>query len=183
MFHRAREADRGGLRRAHQLPQHGGSSEMRERSGRGSCPIVGFCRCGVLDRPTAAAAPALVALHTALSKGAGQRPFFISAGFGEFRSQLAWLLALNEPNANASSLMITIAKRTTNARSLATATTAIATHQVFYVKSVPMCLRQPSRLNIILFAFPDHSRTEKVPDVSCLSRGLRRAPVSDEAPR
>jgi len=57
------------------------------------------------------------------------------------------------------------------------------THQVFYVKSAPICLRQPSRLNVILFAFPDHSRTEKVSDVSCLSRGLRRAPVSDEAPR
>ena len=57
------------------------------------------------------------------------------------------------------------------------------THQVFYVKSAQICLRQPSRLNVILFAFPDHSRTEKVSDVSCLSRGLRRAPVSDEAPR
>ena len=56
-------------------------------------------------------------------------------------------------------------------------------HQVFYVKSAQMCLRQPSRLDVILFAFPDHSRTEKVSDVSCLSRGLRRAPVSDEAPR
>ena len=56
-------------------------------------------------------------------------------------------------------------------------------HQVFYVKSAPICLRQSSRLNVILFAFPDHSRTEKVSDVSCLSRGLRRAPVSDEAPR
>ena len=56
-------------------------------------------------------------------------------------------------------------------------------HQVFYVKSAQICLRQPSRLNVILFAFPDHSRTEKVSDVSCLSRGLRRAPVSDEAPR
>ena len=31
----------------------------------------------------------------------------------------------------------------------------------FYVKSAQMCLRQPSRLNAILFAFPDHSRTEK----------------------
>ena len=28
-----------------------------------------------------------------------------------------------------------------------------------------------------------YSRTEKVSDVSCLSRGLRRAPASDEAPR
>ena len=53
----------------------------------------------------------------------------------------------------------------------------------FYVKSAQICLRQPSRLNAILFAFPDHSRTEKVSDVSCLPRGLRRAPVSDEAPR
>ena len=35
------------------------------------------------------------------------------------------------------------------------------THQVFYVKSAPICLRQPSRLNAILFAFPGHSRTEK----------------------
>ena len=53
----------------------------------------------------------------------------------------------------------------------------------FYVKSAQICLRQPSRLNVILFAFPDHSRTEQVSDVSCLSRGLRRAPASDEAPR
>ena len=37
----------------------------------------------------------------------------------------------------------------------------------FYVKSAQICLRQPSRLNVILFAFPDHSRTEKVSDVSC----------------
>ena len=55
--------------------------------------------------------------------------------------------------------------------------------QVFNVKSVPICLRQPTRLNVILFASPGHSRTEKVSDVSCSSRGLRRAPVSDEAPR
>ena len=30
---------------------------------------------------------------------------------------------------------------------------------------------------------PDHSRTELVSDVSCLPRGLRRAPASDGAPR
>ena len=59
----------------------------------------------------------------------------------------------------------------------------VVSHQVFYVKGAPICLRQPSRLNVILFAFPDHSRTENVSDVACLSRGLRRAPVSDEAPR
>ena len=68
-------------------------------------------------------------------------------------------------------------------RALARFFVCLFSHQVFYVKSAPICLRQPSRLNVILFAFPDHSRTEKVSDVSCLSRGLRRAPVSDEAPR
>ena len=55
-------------------------------------------------------------------------------------------------------------------------------------KNIPS---QPSRLNVILFAFPEHSRIGKVPNVPCLSpclsrgmsRGLRRAPVSDEAPR
>ena len=35
------------------------------------------------------------------------------------------------------------------------------THQVVYVKSAQICLRRPSRLDVILFAFPDHSRTEK----------------------
>ena len=33
--------------------------------------------------------------------------------------------------------------------------------KLFYVKSATICLRQPSRFNAILFAFPDHSRTEK----------------------
>ena len=52
-------------------------------------------------------------------------------------------------------------------------------HQVFYAKSSPIFPRQPSRLNVIRFAFPDHSRTEQVSYATCLSRGLRRAPVSD----
>ena len=34
------------------------------------------------------------------------------------------------------------------------------------------------RFNVILFAFPGHSRTEKVPDVSCLSRGLYPPPAA-----
>ena len=43
----------------------------------------------------------------------------------------------------------------------------IASHtKFFYVKSAQICRRQPSRLNVILFAFPDHSQTEKFSDVS-----------------
>ena len=57
----------------------------------------------------------------------------------------------------------------------------------FYVKNAQIFPRQPRMFNAILFAFPasfpGHSRTEKVPNVLCLSRGLRRAPVPDEAPR
>ena len=54
----------------------------------------------------------------------------------------------------------------------------------FYVKSAPtICLRQLSRLYVIIFAFPDHLHTEQVSDVTCMPRGLRRAPASDEAPR
>ena len=35
------------------------------------------------------------------------------------------------------------------------------THQDFYAKSAQICLRQPSRLNAILFAFRTNSRNEK----------------------
>ena len=56
-------------------------------------------------------------------------------------------------------------------------------HQDFCVSCSQICLRQSSRFHVIISAFPDHSRTEQVSDVSCLSRGMRRAPASDEAPR
>ena len=51
-------------------------------------------------------------------------------------------------------------------------------HPVLFVKSAQIFLRQPSRFFVILPAFPDHSRTGKVSDAACLSRGLRHAPAS-----
>ena len=59
-----------------------------------------------------------------------------------------------------------------------------ATSTPFFLRQ--KCANMPTSTQQVVrhcFAFPDNSRTEQVSDVSCLSRGLRRAPASDEAPR